>query len=164
MTGSRTIMATRVRLGFARAGKNTGEAPIFDRFFAGGSSSVRGYKERQLGPVNTFIDTTTMEIYYRPRGGQLLALFNLELRRPGHFGPLGLVIFLDAGNVWATVEDMSKDLNLAFSAGLGLFVDTPIGPVQVGYGWRLNLSPTEKKTPDYRLRSGELYITVLHAF
>ena len=161
-------MATRVRLGFASAGKETDEVPVFDRFFAGGSSSVRGYEERRLGPVydtpETRPDSTATEDYYRPSGGQVLALFNLELRRPGYFGPLGLVIFLDAGNVWATVEDMSEDLDLAFSAGLGLFVDTPIGPFQVGYGWRLNLSPAEKKNPDYRLPSGDLYITVLHAF
>lgn len=169
LAGSRTIMATRVRLGFARAGKNIDEVPIFDRFFAGGSSSVRGYEERQLGPVyevleTTTPDSTTIEKHFMPKGGQIMALFNLELRRPGYLGPLGLVIFLDAGNVWATVEDMSKDVDLAFSAGLGLFVDTPIGPIQVGYGWRLNLSLVEKKNPDYRLRSGDLYITVLHAF
>ena len=164
LTGTRTILAARIRLGFAQPGDNLAEVPIFDRFFAGGAYSVRGYQERQLGPVNRFVDPASGEATFLPKGGQALALLNMELRRPQHFGPLGLVLFVDGGNVWETVEKMNEDPNLAFSAGLGLYLDTPIGPVQVGYGWRLNISPAEEMYDDYRLRPGNLYLSVLHAF
>ncbi|MCK4772092.1 MAG: BamA/TamA family outer membrane protein, partial [Candidatus Latescibacteria bacterium] len=164
LTGLRTILAGRIRLGLANPGGNMDEVPIFDRFFTGGASSIRGYNERQLGPVNTFVDTISGETTYRPRGGQALALLNIEMRRPGHFGPFGLILFIDAGNVWETVGEMGRNPDLAFSAGLGLFLDTPIGPVQIGYGWRLNLSPTEKKYADYQLKPGRLYLTVQYAF
>lgn len=162
LTGSRTVVATRMRVGVAVPTGDTDEVPIFDRFFAGGASSVRGYEERQLGPVSTFYDTTSGRIIYQPRGGEALALFNLEIRRPRYFGPFGLLFFLDAGNIWAKPREMN--LKLAFSAGVGVFLDTPIGPVRLDYGWRLNRSPIERAIDDYRLDPGHLHFSVLYAF
>ncbi len=164
LQGSRTVLATRLRFGFAYPGNNLAEVPIFDRFFAGGAYSVRGYQERQLGPVSAYVDTISGETIYLPRGGQALALINAELRRSGHFGPFGLVLFVDAGNVWETVEEMGRGFNLALSTGFGIYLNTPLGPAQIGYGWRLNKSPAEKKWSEYRLDPGGLYFTIQHAF
>lgn len=162
LTGSRTIMASRIRLGIAQPYSGQDEVLIFDRFFAGGANSVRGYEERRLGPVAAATDTTTGQIRYEPRGGRILLLANLELRRARWLGPLGLKLFLDAGNVWARFGDVSP--RMALSAGVGVYLDTPVGPFRLDYGWRLNKSPVERDIPGYSLPPGQLHLSVLHAF
>jgi len=64
----------------------------------------------------------------------------LELRLPIK-EPLETVIFGDAGNLWLDPLDPFRnpsDLTLAYSAGTGLRLQTPIGPIAVDYG--INLS------------------------
>ncbi|MFO7769481.1 MAG: BamA/TamA family outer membrane protein [bacterium] len=162
LTGSSTVLATRVRAGLAQPYGGTDEVLIFDRFFAGGANSVRGYSERRLGPVTTSVDTTTGRTSFQARGGRALLLLNAEMRRPGILGPVGSMVFVDAGNVWARTGDVGFDL--ALTAGVGIFLDTPIGPFRVNYGWRLNKSPTERATPGFSLPPGQFHFTVLHAF
>ncbi len=161
-TGRRTIVATRLKLGLASPRGQTRDIPVFDRFFAGGANTVRGYDERTLGPVIASTDTTTGDMRFDPVGGRILALANLEFRRPRLLGPIGAEIFFDVGNIWGRLEDL--DSRLAYSAGVGLFLDTPIGPIRVDYGWRLQRSPAERDTPGYRLPMGDLHISFLHAF
>jgi len=152
ITGSRTVLATRMRLGYARPGGNIDEVPIFDRFFAGGANSVRGYEERMLGPMSTSTDTVTGHTTILPRGGEAIALFNMELRRPRYIGPFGLLLFIDAGDVWETAGAVDFG-RLACSTGIGIFLDTPIGPVRYDYGWQLN-----------RGRGRNWHLSVLYAF
>jgi outer membrane protein insertion porin family len=160
-TGRRTVMASRLKVGIASPRGDTGRIPIFDRFFAGGNNTVRGYNERELGPV---IETTDEggATRFEPVGGRVLFLANLEFRRPRVVGPLGTTLFLDIGNVWSRGSEV--DGRLAYSTGIGVFLDTPLGPVRFGYGWRLNRSAIERDTPGYRLSRGRLYFGVLHAF
>ena len=71
----------------------------------------------------------------RPRhaGPMLLALLvaNLELRAALR-GPLGLVGFLDVGNVWRRVAEFAEDFRAGM--GVGARVNTPIGPLRVDVG------------------------------
>ncbi len=159
-TGQQAIVATRIRVGAALPAAGE-EVPIFDRFFLGGATSVRGYEERQLGPVNTSTGAGGRTTF-QSRGGQAMALFNIELRRPRHIGPFGIIFFLDAGNVWDEVHDM--DFQLALSSGLGLFLETPVGPVRVGYAWRLNTTREEELNPSYVLPRSIWHVSVLYAF
>jgi outer membrane protein assembly complex protein YaeT len=160
-SGRRTVMATRLKLGIASPRGGTGQIPIFDRFFAGGNNTVRGYNERELGPV---VETTDEEgaTRFEPVGGRVLFLANLEFRRPRVAGPFGTKLFVDIGNVWSRGSDV--DGRLAYSAGIGVFLDTPLGPLWFDYGWRLNRSAVERDTPGYRLSPGRLHFGVLHAF
>jgi len=159
-TRQQAVVASRFRVGAAISPAGE-EVPIFDRFFLGGASSVRGFDERQLGPVNTSTGPGGRTTF-QPRGGQAMALFNIELRRPNHIGPLGIIFFLDAGNVWEEITDM--DFRLALTSGLGLFLNTPLGPLRVGYGWRLNATAQEELLAGYSLPRSNWHMSVLYAF
>jgi outer membrane protein insertion porin family len=156
----RSVLAVGTRIGFAEAfGKSSEKGvPDYERFFAGGSSTIRGYDEREFGP------------------GDFLALANVELRYPLYWRFVG-VAFLDMGNVWPTVRDVRRsDFDLVvspdefqkrrasdvkYSVGIGLGLRTPVGPARVDYGLRLKrgrLESGKKESP------GMVHITVGHAF
>lgn len=108
---------------------------IAERFFAGGRTTHRAYERDRLGiPGETLLDGT-------PIGGRGLLLVNLDYRFP-IAGPLGGTVFADAGNVWAEWRDV--DLSEAkLGLGLGLRYSSPIGPLRVEVGWKLDREPGE---------------------
>ncbi len=151
LTGSRTVVAVRARLGLAWPQGRTTEVPIFDRFFLGGASSVRGHQERSLGPESADGN---------PIGGEAVALFNLEIRRPKQIGPFGLILFADAGNVWRDISAMQRRFKLAYGTGVGIFLDTPIGPFRIGHGWKVKVS----SRGDVTFERGVFHFSVMYAF
>ncbi|MBN2120751.1 MAG: outer membrane protein assembly factor BamA [Candidatus Omnitrophica bacterium] len=130
-----SVLELKLRTGFAQAYDNSDEVPIYERFFAGGSSSIRGYHERKVGPIDPISED--------PIGGEALFLGNLEYTYPlGDY--LKLAAFYDTGNVWARYSDFLSG-DLFSSIGLGIRVKTPLGPISVDYGWPLDLEPGEEK-------------------
>lgn len=111
----------------------TNEIPLPERFFAGGSDSIRAFSLNQAGPR----DPATGY----PIGGEALFVNSLELRVPFRDGRYGLVFFDDAGNVYSDLSVMRllkfsqpslTDLNYTVdSPGLGLRYRTPIGPIRL---------------------------------
>ena len=101
------------------------EVPLFDRFFIGGSRSVRGFDNRDIGPVDGNNE---------PLGGDTMAYSNLELTFPIIDRVRGAVFndvgFLDARPFHYT--DAWPELNMA--AGVGLRLNLPIGPLRLDYG------------------------------
>jgi outer membrane protein insertion porin family len=104
---------------------NSTEVPLFDRFFIGGSRSVRGFGNRDIGPIDSNI---------QPLGGDTMAYDNIELTFPiidrvrgAVFNDMG---FLDARSFHYT--DAWPELNMA--AGVGLRLNLPIGPLRLDYG------------------------------
>jgi outer membrane protein assembly factor BamA len=94
-----------------------------ERFFAGGSRTVRGVAEESLGPRNFFGD---------PTGGQTMIVLNQEVRLP-LYRWVRAVGFLDAGNVFARPSDASLR-DLVGSVGFGLRVATPFALLRVDFG------------------------------
>jgi len=101
------------------------EVPIFDRFFLGGSRSIRGFGNRQIGPI---------DINKEPLGGDTMAYGNLELTFPiidrvrgAVWNDLG---FLDARSFHYTDAFQEGDA----AAGVGLRLNLPIGPLRLDYG------------------------------
>jgi outer membrane protein insertion porin family len=123
----KTVLALSTRFGVAGPYGDTADLVIEDRFKAGGSTTVRGYKEDHVGPLDAGGD---------PEGGDLRILTNVEWRFP-LYRWLGGVVFLDAGLVTPRVSDFAWS---AFYPGVGsgLRIATPIGPIRldVGYGLR----------------------------
>jgi outer membrane protein insertion porin family len=61
---------------------------------------------------------------------------NAELRVPLQYGFI-VAVFLDAGSVWFP-NDPENGFDLRESAGLGVRYVTPIGPISLDYGWKLD--------------------------
>ena len=143
--GGDVVAALSARAGMARSHRDTDQVPLHERFLAGGSNTVRGYTQDSVGPKGT--DGKT------PTGGDGMAVFNAELRtNPG--GGFGLVFFTDAGNVWKGEQIKLYDLRASYGAGIRY--NTPVGPLRVDYGQKIN--QREGESP------GELHLNIGHAF
>lgn len=94
--------------------------PVQERFYNGGESSVRSFREAQLGPKT---DTGV------PIGGPFFNTFNVELRAPV-LGTLDVALFGDAGNVGLDVDAFSLD-DLRYAVGMGVRLVLPIGPLRL---------------------------------
>jgi outer membrane protein insertion porin family len=94
-----------------------------ERFFAGGSRTVRGVAEDGLGARDFFGD---------PAGGRMLAVLNQEVRLPLYRWLRG-VGFVDAGNVFTRPRDASLR-DLVGSIGFGLRLASPFALLRADYG------------------------------
>ena len=131
-----TVGPVRLQAG-ARAGiivpfGDTDQLPIDLRHFSGGSSTVRSFPERELGPQDR---------RGNPVGGEFYTIFNAEASVPVWKG-LRFAGFADSGNLLSAYEDISLD-DMHHAAGVGLRYDLPIGPVRMDYGWNLNRQEDE---------------------
>ncbi|HUQ87960.1 MAG TPA: POTRA domain-containing protein [Vicinamibacterales bacterium] len=129
------------------------ELPASERFFAGGDTTVRGFALDRLGAPDTLDEDGF------PNGGNGMAIFNLETRAP-YWKNLQFVWFLDAGNVFKRATDI-RFTEMRFSSGLGFRYRSPIGPIRVDWGWKLN---TQLLLTGGRERSNVLHISLGQAF
>jgi outer membrane protein assembly factor BamA len=139
------------------------EQMYFRGFFEGGPSSNRGFPLRQLAPhavvpfitpsnaivitqqqtktVNCDPNNTMMagqvdaQLCKTPVGGFTMWAATAELRF-AFAGPLGAAVFCDAGDVSEKVADFRFDY-LHLSCGAGVRYDTPIGPIRLDVGYRI---------------------------
>lgn len=118
--GKRSVLALRTKWGTMQPIGGDQVTPIEERFFAGGSMSIRGWDRGQISPENSLGD---------PIGGNSYFEGSLEMRFP-IWGVFSAVGFLDFGNVWR--QPFFYDFTgLRYAAGPGLRVQTPIGPVRL---------------------------------
>jgi outer membrane translocation and assembly module TamA len=124
LLGWQTVLAGRLKIGIADTFGSRTNIPLYERFYAGGEKSVRGYGRRKLGPLNASGD---------PLGGLSLIEGSVELRRP-LWQALGGAVFLDFGQVSLDPLDLPVD-DLKFAAGVGVSYTTPIGPLRFDIGF-----------------------------
>jgi outer membrane protein insertion porin family len=128
-----TVISLRGRLGlgYGIAGETL---PVFERFFVGGISTVRGFDVRSLGP------TVQGEVI----GGNKELIFNLEYIFPlvPQVKLRGLVFF-DAGNAFSEDEDIRLE-TLRLSVGSGFRWFSPLGPLTLVVGFPLDRMAGEK--------------------
>ena len=101
--------------------------PASERFFLGGVTTIRGFEFRDIGPKD---DANN------PLGGTSFAQFNLEIGR-SLGSVLRVVAFVDVGNAYGSDNDFDIG-DLRRSAGLGIRIVTPIGPIRLDYGFKLD--------------------------
>lgn len=137
----RVVFALSARGGAAWNFGESTEVPIFERYFAGGRSTVRGYDQEKLGvPGKTIIyDGQSWE----QTGGNMMVVLNGELRFP-LFKGLGMVAFVDGGNVWRKIEEFDA-AEIKTTTGLGIRYDTPVGPLRLDMGCKLDKEVGEDK-------------------
>jgi len=127
------ILASRFKLGTILDIGSNRSIPFTELFTAGGATTVRGYQEQLLGPAAKFDQNGKID---EAAGGKMIFLANIEVRFPIFWLFMGEV-FVDAGNVWRTIKDFSPG-TIRPSTGMGLVLLTPLGPIRIDYGYKLN--------------------------
>lgn len=108
-------------------GAGLSDVPLTRRLYAGGTNSIRGFDFQKLGPTDAGNE---------PIGGLSRMEMGMELRVPV-WKRVGLVGFVDAGDVQLDPWTWRFD-DLRVSAGPGLRIDTPVGPLRLDAGFLLN--------------------------
>ena len=125
------ILMLKSDIGYGDSYSDTTELPFFERYYAGGSNSVRGYQSNSLGP----------QVNNNAEGGALKTTANAEVIFPVPFAEesksLRLSAFYDVGNVFAQAGDFDAN-ELRYSVGLSAIWITPIAPLTFSYAWPLN--------------------------
>ncbi|HBB87492.1 MAG TPA: hypothetical protein DC047_07755 [Blastocatellia bacterium] len=166
--GLANLFNPRDRDGNGQIDENDLTLPISERFFSGGSTTLRGFGFEEAGPRQVilpqgpFLDQNKKQVFLNPFtvpvGGNALAIVNLEARIPIS-RTLQAVPFYDGGNVFRRVGDLfhkhdntPPPTNLlaaidaanlrahwANTVGLGFRIQTPLGgALAVDYGFLLN--------------------------
>jgi len=120
------VLAGRLTGGVAEPRGSSASLLPSKRFYAGGASSMRGFQRRKLGPLDE--DEA-------PLGGDAKIEGSVEIRFPIYRRIRGAG-FVDAGQVWATTDDVRTD-NIEVAVGTGLWFDTIIGPIRGDVAYRL---------------------------
>ena len=123
--GSR--FATFLRIGAEQPFAGTELVPLSERFFAGGSSTMRGFEMDTVGGL---------KVGDFNAGGEGLLILNEEWSFP-LWRSLRGELFFDAGNVYPRLRDFDAT-DLRYSSGVGFRLDTPIGAIRAEYGWKLD--------------------------
>jgi len=162
------IAAARAQLGLAHGFERTvldengieqtvsDQLPPSQRFFAGGANSVRGFVADRLGAPEILTKDGLS------RGGNGVVVLNAEMRvlvaKPGGKS-LRAVAFLDTGNVFAKASDIEFS-RLRNTAGFGARYDSPLGPVRLDFGFKLDrqfVGGRRERGWEYHLSFGEVF-------
>ncbi len=128
------VFSWRAKLGYGK-NFNGDEFPLYRRYFPGGINSIRGFKNRSLGPK----DSRGNEF-----GGSKELLNNTELIFPlVNSAGLKGVIFHDIGNAFDDHEQLSVG-ELRQAWGFGLRWTSPLGPIRIEFGYPIDREPGEK--------------------
>lgn len=145
----KSTLELRGRVGLAKPYASSVELPLYERYFAGGAYTIRGYDERSIGPF----DPASKDAL----GGNAMFVGNLEYLYP-IYDFLKAAVFFDTGNVWPKAGDIGKD-KLFSSYGLGVRIKTPVGPVMLDYGIPMNKQPGEDSRG-----SGKFHFSMSNSF
>jgi outer membrane protein insertion porin family len=132
-----TAFVLRGDWGYIRRRPEDGNLPMFQKFRIGGPFSVRGYEVGTISPQ----DPVTGDFI----GGTKKMVYNAEFHIPllKSQGVEG-VLFFDAGNVFEEFETVTfKDIPSSY--GLGIRWYSPVGPLRLEYGWKVNPQPGESR-------------------
>lgn len=172
--GGGSILLAHVRGGVVFGGGTQpsvgGFIPPQERLYAGGPTSVRGFRQNELGPAVYIVpeyqqvneggelffrsDSTTFEERVVPLGGNTLLVGNLELQVPSPVlsGLLSWAAFADVGRLWNRgdvpgVQQLGQNApGTKWTPGVGVRIASPFGAVRIDLGYNA-----------YRLPAGAAY-------
>ena len=172
--GGGATLVTHVRGGVVYGGGTTprtgGFIPPQERLYAGGPTTVRGFRQNELGPAvyivsrydtvsangRTFYraDSTSVTERVVPTGGNTLLVGNIEAQFPSPLAPklLQIALFADAGKLWnrgaasPAASQSDEGPSVKITPGLGIRIASPFGAIRVDLGYN-----------GYRLPAGAAY-------
>jgi outer membrane protein assembly complex protein YaeT len=170
VAGSRVVFAGDARLGVATGFPQTDpfgivvrDLPQSERFYAGGDTTVRGFALDTVGIRHTPAQPgDTIDQNGFPKGGNAVVILNAELRAPLR-GGLGVVGFVDTGNVFARAVDIDLG-QLRTAVGFGLRYKSPVGPLRFDLGFKLHTDVINLGPPIQRERLTAFHISLGQAF
>lgn len=114
--------------------------PFFENFYAGGTRSVRGFRDNTLGPRSEALSGYSAQ----PLGGSVQTVGQVELVFPKLFDSKAARVsaFVDFGNVYDGWDNFDAG-ELRASAGVALLWRAPVGPISISYAY-----PFKKKDGD----------------
>jgi len=135
-------------IGYGDAYGDTSKLPFFKNYFAGGTKSIRGYKDYSLGPRDS-LDA--------PLGGNMKLIGNVEVLFPEPFGlapdTVRMGAFLDFGNVYDTDDDSFDLGEMRYSTGLSLTWLSPMGALGFALALPLN-DESDDETENFQFTFG----------
>lgn len=129
-------------LGYGNGYGDQGTLPFYKNYYAGGSSTVRGFRSRSLGPRDTLPPND-------PIGGNRRVLVNAELLFPlpgstADEKSMRISLFTDGGMVYGPGEKVDLG-QLRYSAGIAFNWFSPVGPLSFSYAIPLNDKPDDRR-------------------
>ncbi|MCE5300889.1 MAG: outer membrane protein assembly factor BamA [Spirochaetia bacterium] len=141
------VLAMRLKVGNG-TGYNysygSASIPTTEKFYCGGTDTVRGYEERGLGPIG---------------GGDFTVVANVEYKLKLVERVLTLAAFFDSGNSWNNINEINWSEPYLYSAvGVGLRLTIPgtVMVLRLDYGYGLN--------PEERLDGGKIHFNIGNLF
>ena len=140
--GRSWTIEVRGNVSFAEGYGDTDDIPPYERFFAGGADSVRGFRDGTVGPRDT--------PFRNPFGGKLKTTLQTELFVPMPFlesdnKSTRLAVFYDIGSAFNEPDDFEYD-ELRSSSGVAFYWFTPIfGLLKLSYAIPLETQPLDEE-------------------
>jgi outer membrane protein assembly factor BamA len=128
--GNNALLASRIIVGMGYSYGNATAMPYAKQFFIGGTTSLRAFRARSLGP-GTYNGAAETNIFLPDQSGDIKLELNTEYRAK-LFNIVHGALFVDAGNIWLLNKDIdkngaefSKDFieQIAVGTGVGLRFD-----------------------------------------
>lgn len=133
--GNDVTLAVNLNLGYGDVFGDSTEYPPYENYFAGGSSSIRGYDANSVGPHDND------DPYDDPIGGKVKIVGNMDLILPNPLteksGSTRLSLFLDAGSVFKDANSIDSD-EFRYTAGIAFIWITPVGAMRFNFAEALN--------------------------
>lgn len=122
---------------------NIADIPLNQRFYSGGSNSIRGWSTRELVPSDPLynLNNPTPEeleslfIKGTTTGGFFLMEGSIETRNR-LIGKVGSAFFIDYGNTWNGFQNVRLD-QIAVAGGFGFRYYSDFAPIRVDFGFKL---------------------------
>ncbi len=139
-------IATRIMMGAIHSYGNSEYAPYGEQFFIGGSSSLRAFTVRSVGP-GSYRPSSANSYTYLDETGTLKFEMNAEYRFR-LIADLHGALFVDAGNIWLLKEEKERPggefkfstfgKQIALNTGFGVRYDLEFLVVRVDFGLGLH--------------------------
>ncbi len=138
-----TVLAVRVKGGYIDRYGRTHTVPVYERFYLGGATTVRGYDEWEVGPH---------DVNGNPEGGKTMFYTNFEYRIPISKEFFHIVMFWDSGYCWRELRDINLQ-DMESGVGGGIRVNIPMmGLLGIDYGYGV------------QARSGQIHFNIGSTF